>query len=170
MRVIGLMSGTSMDGIDAALVQIKRRGVQIQITLLRFATTPYPRRVRERLFRITAGVPVPLEELCRLNVLLGELFAQATGRLIRRAGLSSCAVALIGSHGQTICHFPEPERVGRQALKATLQIGEPSIIAQRTGITTVADFRPRDQAAGGHGAPLTPYLHAVLFRHRPKIG
>ena len=86
-------------------------------------------------------------------------------RVIRRAGVARSSVRLIGSHGQTVCHRPEPEQCEGRSIRSTLQIGEPSIIAERTGITTVADFRPRDQAAGGHGAPLTPYLHDVLFRH-----
>jgi anhydro-N-acetylmuramic acid kinase len=168
MRVVGLMSGTSMDGIDAALVEISGRARATRVHLLAFAGTPYPKPVRTRLLRLCSGAPVGLDELCRMNVWLGELFAEAARRIIRRAGVAPSSVGLIGSHGQTVCHLPVPERQGRRQLRATLQIGEPSIIAERTGITTIADFRPRDQAAGGHGAPLTPYLHHVLFRHPTK--
>jgi anhydro-N-acetylmuramic acid kinase len=100
-----------------------------------------------------------------VNVLLGELFAKAAISIARRAGVSLRDVSLIGSHGQTIAHLPGPKAEHGVLTRSTLQIGEPSVIAERTGITTVADFRPRDLAAGGEGAPLTPYLHALLFRH-----
>ena len=100
---------------------------------------------------------------------LGEEFARAAIAVARRAGLPLSAVNLIGSHGQTIYHIPPPRRRDRRrrSTGATLQIGEPSVIAERTGITTVADFRPRDMAAGGTGAPLAPYAHYLLFRNRP---
>jgi anhydro-N-acetylmuramic acid kinase len=165
MRVVGLMSGTSMDGIDAALVDIGGRPHQPTLDLVAFQTTPYPEELRERLLRLASGTPAPVTEVCRLNARLGEEFAAAALRVIRRAGVARAGVALIGSHGQTVCHLPQAEREGRWRLRSTLQLGEPSIIAERTGIATIADFRPRDQAAGGHGAPLTPYLHDVLFRH-----
>jgi len=177
MRVVGLMSGTSTDGIDAALVEIGGRSIKFgkfgrsggsprsSLRLLAFQTTPYPEELRNRLLRLASGAPLPIAEACRLNARLGEEFAAAALRLIRRAGVARPTVALIGSHGQTVCHLPEPEREGRWRLRSTLQIGEPSIIAERTGIATIADFRPRDQAAGGHGAPLTPLLHDALFRH-----
>ena len=165
MRVVGLMSGTSMDGIDAALVEIGGRPPRLTLNLLAFQTTPYARELRERLLRLASGAPLPIDETCRLNARLGEEFAAAALRVIRRADVAKSHVALIGSHGQTVCHLPEPEREGRWWGRSTLQLGEPSIIAERTGIATIADFRPRDQAAGGHGAPLTPYLHDVLFRH-----
>jgi anhydro-N-acetylmuramic acid kinase len=169
MRVVGLMSGTSMDGIDSALVDIGGTPRHPSLRLMAFQTTPYAKELRTRLLRLASGAPVSVAEVCRLNVRLGEEFATAALRIIRRGGGPRAGVVLIGSHGQTVCHLPEPEREGRWRLRSTLQLGEPSIIAERTGITTVADFRPRDQAAGGHGAPLTPLLHDVLFRH-PKRG
>jgi anhydro-N-acetylmuramic acid kinase len=174
MRVVGLMSGTSMDGIDAAVVEITGRSIKLgksgrsgrpSLRLIAFQTTPYPDELRKRLLRLASGSALPVAESCRLNARLGEEFAAAALRVIRRSGVARGSVGLIGSHGQTVCHLPEPEREGRWRLRSTLQLGEPSIIAERTGIATVADFRPRDQAAGGHGAPLTPLLHDVLFRH-----
>jgi anhydro-N-acetylmuramic acid kinase len=165
MRVVGLMSGTSMDGIDAALVAIGGRPPRLTLALLAFQTTPYPDELRRRLLRLASGAPLSVAEACRLNARLGEEFAAAALRIIRRAGVPRGRVGLIGSHGQTVCHLPEPEREGRWRVRSTLQLGEPSIIAERTGIAVIADFRPRDQAAGGHGAPLTPLLHDVLFRH-----
>jgi anhydro-N-acetylmuramic acid kinase len=108
-------------------------------------------------------------EVCHLNAVLGEWFAKAAMNVLARARLRPSAVHLIGSHGQTIHHLPKPIRVpGLGPIRSTLQIGEPAVIAERTGITTVADFRPRDVAAGGDGAPLTPYVHYLLLRDRRR--
>ena len=105
-------------------------------------------------------------DICHLNVVMGEWFARAALRVIRQAGLKPSSIHLIGSHGQTVHHLPTPRREpGLGMVRSTLQIAEPAVIAERTGITTVADFRPRDIAAGGEGAPLTPYPHYVLLRH-----
>lgn len=164
MKVVGLMAGTSADGIDAALVELTGAGVGTRVRLLAFETSPYPPGVRERVLE-AATRPVPVQTLARLNALLGELFARAALEVVQRAGMPLDEVALIGSHGQTVAHAPAPVEDTGFTLRATLQIGEPAIIAERTGITTVADFRVRDQAAGGHGAPLTPFVHFILFRH-----
>ncbi|MBI3812099.1 MAG: anhydro-N-acetylmuramic acid kinase [Nitrospirae bacterium] len=165
MKLIGLISGTSTDGVDAALVEMTGGGLHSRLKLVRFATYPYPRELRAQLVRLTHDGRV--EDLSRLNVYVGELFARAAIRIAKEAGLPLSRIDLIGSHGQTICHQPEPRKMGGMKIRSTLQIGEPSIIAERTGITTVADFRPRDMAAGGEGAPLTPYLHYILF-HNPR--
>ncbi len=146
---VGLMSGTSMDGIDAALISITGKSSDLRIKLLSWAVTPFPKGMMERI--LSGG------EICRLNFELGELFAESAIRLCRKAGVSLSKISVIGSHGQTIGHLGK---------EGTLQIGEPSVIAERTGITTVADFRPRDVAAGGFGAPLAPYLHYRLFQSR----
>ena len=158
------MSGTSADGIDAALVEITREGNQPAVTLLHFERRPYPPGIRDRILRL-ADHPDALREVCRLNMLLGELFAQAVLDLLEAARVPVIEVALIGSHGQTVCHLPTPVAEGNLLLRSTLQIGEPCVIAERTGRSTVADFRARDIAAGGEGAPLTPYPHSLLFRH-----
>jgi len=158
------MSGTSADGIDAALVEITREGNQPAVTLLHFERRPYPPGIRDRILRL-ADHPDALREVCRLNALLGEFFAQAALDLVEAARMSVTEVALIGSHGQTVCHLPIPVAEGNLLLRSTLQIGEPCVIAERTGRSTVADFRTRDIAAGGEGAPLTPYPHSLLFRH-----
>lgn len=164
MKVVGLMSGTSADGIDAALVDLTGTGADTRIRLLAFDTFPYPPGVQERVLG-AATRPLTVQTLAHLNVLLGELFARAAVEVVQHAGLPLEEVALIGSHGQTVAHAPAPVEDTGFTVRATLQIGEPAIIAERTGITTVADFRVRDQAAGGHGAPLTPFVHFVLFRH-----
>jgi len=165
VKVIGLISGTSADGIDAALVEIGPGKALPRLRLLHFVVLPFPRRLRERILRAADDCRGGAAELCQLNAYLGELFAQAARTVARRAGMSLSRVNLIGSHGQTIAHLPDPKTGDGALVRSTLQIGEPSIIAERTGVTTVADFRPRDLAAGGEGAPLTPYLHALLFRH-----
>src|SRR2546422_2275800 len=164
MYVIGLMSGTSADGVDAALVDIRATGHDLKITLKAFRTFPYPTAFRERLLQAMTGGAV--EDVCHLNGALGEWFARAALKVLKAAGVSPRRVTLIGSHGQTLHHLPKPRRepvIG--SVRSTLQLGAPAVIAERTGITTMADFRSRDVAAGGEGAPLTPYLHYLLFRH-----
>jgi len=164
MYAIGLMSGTSADGVDAALVDVRGTSHDLKITLKAYRTFPFPTAFRERLLQAMTGGTV--EDVCHLNGALGEWFARAALKVLKAAGVSPRRVALIGSHGQTVHHLPKPRRepvIG--PVRSTLQLGAPAIIAERTGITTVADFRSRDVAAGGEGAPLTPYLHYQLFRH-----
>src|SRR5207245_5212964 len=164
MYVLGLMSGTAADGVDAALVDIRGTGHDLKIKLKAFRTLPYPTVFRERLVQaMTSGT---VEDVCHLNAALGEWFARAALKVLKAAGVSPRRVALIGTHGQTLHHLPKPRRepvIG--PIRSTLQLGSPAVIAERTGITTVADFRSRDMSAGGEGAPLTPYLHFLLFGH-----
>jgi anhydro-N-acetylmuramic acid kinase len=169
MKVIGLISGTSTDGIDAALVQISGLGLEAKLRLIEYESYPYPPQLRKRLLEVARNGRV--DEICHLNFYLGELFARAAIKVAAKAGVPKTEIDLIGSHGQTIHHLPDGKREKNLRIRSTLQIAEPSVIAERTGITTVADFRPRDIAAGGHGAPLTPYLHWILFHHpeRPRL-
>ncbi len=162
VRVAGLMSGTSVDGVDVALVDIRDGDVR----LVAFEVFPYRSDLRREILALCRPDSARVDRLCRLNHVLGEVFAQAVVRLCRRRHIALNSIHLIGSHGQTIWHQPHGARHGGRIVRATLQIGEPSVIAQRTGITTVADFRPRDMAAGGQGAPLVPYADYVLFRDR----
>jgi anhydro-N-acetylmuramic acid kinase len=161
--IIGLMSGTSADGVDAALVQINGRARATQIDLHAFCTFPFPSDLREAILAAADPRTGTVDRLCRLNVVLGEVFAEAALEVCRRAGITIDKVDLIGSHGQTVQHLPEPFPLGGYPICATLQLGEPCVIAERTGVMTVADFRPRDMAAGGEGAPLAPYVHHMLF-------
>jgi anhydro-N-acetylmuramic acid kinase len=158
--VVGLMSGTSADGIDAALVKIKGNHTDTRIELLAFETTVYPDDIAEAVRKLAGGTT---QQVCDLNFRLGELFAEAALCVINAAGTKSADVHLIGSHGQTIYHMPDAEP------RSTLQIAEPCVIAERTGIATVADFRTRDIAAGGHGAPLIPYVDFLLFRDPERV-
>jgi len=165
MLVVGLMSGTSMDGITAALVDIRDLpggSEKLRVELVAHETVPFSMELRERL--ITLSESGSIQELCVLNFYLGELFADAALRVIKKAGKCPHEVDLIGSHGQTVCHLPRGlDAAGEFSRPSTLQIGEIDVIAERTGITTVGDFRPRDMAAGGEGAPLIPYVDYVLF-------
>ena len=164
MRVAGLMSGTSADGVDVAIVDIAAG----KIRLLAFEVFPYPRTLREEILRLCRPESARLDDICHYNFVLGEVFAGAVVRLCSKNGIALRSLDLIGSHGQTIYHSPRGRGGRGGAVRSTLQIGEPSVIAQRTGITTVADFRPRDMAAGGEGAPLVPYADYVLFRHSQR--
>ncbi|HVF10717.1 MAG TPA: anhydro-N-acetylmuramic acid kinase, partial [Abditibacteriaceae bacterium] len=157
-RIVGLMAGTSVDGIDAALVEIAGSGSALSARLEHFVTVPFPHEMRQRILNLCESGDVA--EVTRLNFVLGELFAAAVFRLLQECAWPAAEVDLIGSHGQTVCHLPGE--------RATLQIGEPCVIAERTGITTVGEFRYRDLAAGGEGAPLVPYFDYYLLRHATK--
>jgi len=161
MRVAGLISGTSVDGIDTAVVDIDDDN-RIQVVALR--TAPYPPGVAEAVLAIS-NAPTHTAQIARMNFLVGELFAEA----VLNCGVPLETIELIGSHGQTIFHEGEPVELFGRKISSTLQIGESSIIAERTGIPVVADFRPSDMAAGGKGAPLVPYLDYLVFRD-PKRG
>ncbi len=165
---IGLMSGTSVDGIDAALVKIQGCGLQTQVELLHFINHAYPAGLREQLLEISKPGGGNVETICRMNVLVGELFAQASLALLEAAEVDPEKVDFIGSHGQTIHHLPESEKMFGIDIRATLQIGEASVICKRTGILTVADFRPADLALQGQGAPLVPYFDFLIFRSEEK--
>lgn len=166
--VIGLMSGTSMDGIDAALVRIEEADEALQVKTLAFRTTAYPPDVQAELMRTVRG-ETNVAEICHLNFLLGELFAESALSLMQEANLAPSDLLCIASHGQTVWHQSEPIKWQGRAVRSTLQIGEPAVIAERTGVVTVGDFRVADVAAGGQGAPLVPYVDWLLFRH-PEEG
>jgi|CXWL01.1.fsa_nt_gi anhydro-N-acetylmuramic acid kinase len=149
---LGLISGTSADGIDVALVRFEP-----ELELIAGQTFPYPGAIRERAIALMHAPVVSLEDLGSLDVEIGEAFAQAALALLAQAGVAPSQISALGSHGQTVRHRPW------LAHPFTLQIGDPNRIAERTGIRTVADFRRRDVAAGGQGAPLVCALHAALF-------
>ncbi len=156
MRIIGLMSGTSIDGIDAALVEITGTGYDIEVQLIRGQTTVYDAELRSQLLQTCAGQPLSIETLAKLDDAVADSFAQAA------LGLADGeAVDLIGSHGQTIYHRPP----NHQDLGYSLQIGRGVRIAARTGLPTVSNFRAADIALGGQGAPLVPPVDACLLSH-----
>ncbi len=159
IRVAGLMSGTSADGVDVAIVDIAGR----EVRLLAFEVFPYPGALHRDILYLCQPESARLDNICRYDFVLGEVFAEAVIQLCSKSGIALRSLDLIGSHGQTIYHHPGGRHYRERAVRSTLQIGEPSVIAQRTGVTTVADFRPRDIAAGGEGAPLVPYADYILF-------
>ncbi len=160
-RIAGLISGTSADGIDAVLAEITGCGTATRVQPLAFHTLELPEKLRQQVFGLF-GEDASLDDLCRLNFSLGQSFAEAALAVIEAAGLEAADVDLIGSHGQTVRHLPAARH------GSTLQIGEPAVIAQRTGITTIADFRPADMAVGGQGAPLVPLVDYLLFAHEKR--
>jgi anhydro-N-acetylmuramic acid kinase len=158
---VGLMSGTSADGIDAALVSIRERDGSVAVRTRAALTVPYPEAVRARLLRVP---DVDAREAARLHVLLGERLAEAATLAIRRGRARPRDVAFVASHGHTLVHLPR--RGGRGA---SLQIGDPATIAERTGVPVIADFRPRDVAAGGEGAPLVPFADRLLLARDGEV-
>jgi anhydro-N-acetylmuramic acid kinase len=160
---VGLMSGTSADGIDAVVAELSGRQRGLRARIRAHVAQPFSSAMRKRILH--ACLHGTVAELCELNFELGEQFARATLAVIRKAKLKPNQITAIGSHGQTVHHLPNAK------FPSTLQIGEPSVIAERTGITTIADFRVRDMAAGGQGAPLVPFADWVLFVDavRPRI-
>jgi anhydro-N-acetylmuramic acid kinase len=163
MLVLGLMSGTSADGIDAALVRISGPPASPRARLENFAAFPYPPAVRSAVLRIANGDATTTREISQLNFRLGELFADAALHACRKFRIAPSRISLIGSHGQTLYHQGAPSPFLGARVTSTLQLAEPAIIAERTGITTIADFRPADMAAGGQGAPLVPFVDYLLY-------
>ena len=169
MLVLGMMSGTSADGIDVALARISGAPPKLNAELLGHTSKKFPPALRREILRIAEQQSISAGELSQLNFRLGELFADAALCACRKFRVPPSRVALIGSHGQTIFHQGRPIPYFASPTSSTLQIGEPSVIAARTGITSVGDFRPADIALGGQGAPLVPYADYLLYRHE-KFG
>ena len=165
--VVGLMSGTSVDGIDAALVRIEGPAEAPRAAMLAFENAPYPKEVREKIFGLFQTEKATVDRVGEMNFLLGELFAEAALAVVRKAGLRPEEIDLIGSHGQTVYHHPEQVSASGFTFRYTVQIGEGAVIAERTGIPCVSDFRVADMAAGGQGAPLVPFTEYLLSR-RPR--
>ncbi len=169
MLVLGMMSGTSADGIDVALARVSGAPPNLNAKLLGHTSVKFPPALRKEILRVAEQYPITAGALSQLNFRLGELFADAALAACRKFRIPQKKIALIGSHGQTIFHQGKPVSFLGRPTASTLQIGEASIIAARTGITTIGDFRPSDIALGGQGAPLVPYADYLLYRH-PKLG
>ena len=180
--VLGVMSGTSADGVDVALVRIAegaaggarskaaRQPGRISAQLEGVYSTGYPPRVREAILRVANIAATTTAEISQLDFLLGELYARAILAALKKFRVPAAQISLIGSHGQTIYHQGKAtDYLGAGRVASTFQIGEPAVIAARTGITTVGDFRPADMAAGGQGAPLVPFVDYLIYRDA-KIG
>jgi anhydro-N-acetylmuramic acid kinase len=165
---IGLMSGTSLDGMDAALVEIEGAGLSISVKLLDFLTLPYNDETHSILMKAVMGEEGGSRLICCLNFLMGHIAAEACLELCRKAGVKPAMVDFVGSHGQTVFHQNEAVSFAGRPIRGTLQIGEASVIAEKIGCPVVSDFRVSDMAAGGQGAPLVPYTEYLLYRNKNK--
>ncbi len=161
------MSGTSLDGIDVAIIDITGSGFRAKINVLTSHSVPYPRKIREALLAVSNATSFT-GDISRLNFLLGELYAEALEETLERAQIPLNTIKLIGCHGQTIFHEGQGSQYLGKKVASTFQIGESSVISERTGIDVISNFRERDMAAGGKGAPLVPYLDYMLMRHRGR--
>jgi len=160
-RIVGIMSGTSVDGVDTVLARLTGMGTQCTHEILAYRETPFEPRLRDEILHVAGCEQLPLERLMRLDASLGACYAGAVTDLLAAAGAAAGDIDAIGCHGQTIRHLPrDPGQRGA----LTFQIGSAPILAERTGITVVSDFRRRDAAAGGEGAPLVPIADWWLFR------
>jgi len=167
MRVAGIMSGTSLDGVDVAIVDISAHDSSLEVSTLATHSEPYPNDLRAALLAVS-NCDTHTREIARLHFLLPQIYAEAFFDCCRKQGIDPASVELIGSHGQTIYHEGLPARVLGRKVASTLQIGDGSVLAELTRTPVVSDFRPRDMAAGGQGAPLVPYVDWLLFRHPEK--
>ena len=165
---VGLMSGTSLDGVDAALLQITGAGTGTRFRQVAHIHRAFPAALRRMILKNSQPDTSRVDEIARLNILLAFRYADAVRALARAARIPLKRIALVGSHGQTIHHLPAPVQLIGSSVRATMQIGDPSVLATLTGITTVGNFRPADMAVGGQGAPLVPYFDWLVFRSRTK--
>lgn len=159
MHIIGLISGTSLDAIDAALIEVNHQHDVLYVTTHAFVMHPFEQRLRDRVYALLPPHQGSTVQVGEVHLLLGEAFATAAMDAAHAANIPIADVDLIASHGQTVYH-----QIGPNGINTSLQLGNPAVIAEWTGRTVVADFRPADIAAGGHGAPLVPYLDTLLFR------
>ena len=175
-RIIGLMSGTSLDAIDVAMVRIEKHGLTAKVKLEHFREYPYPPKIRSVVRELFDPKRARIDDICRYDFILGEVFAAAVLRMLKETRIKAESVDLIASAGQTIWHDPELSIIepdvdwieGPIETRSTFAIGQSAVIAERTGIITVGDLRVRDVAAGGQGAPLVPYFDWVLLRHKSR--
>jgi len=167
-KVIGILSGTSVDSVDIVLTGIKERKNKIKIDILGYKEYRFEQSIKDFIMQTSSGRESGVENVCKLNFLIGRYFADKIIDFLQYMKISSKEIYLIGSHGQTVYHFPEDEKICNISVKSTLQLGDPSVIANITGITTVGDFRTADVAVGGNGAPLVPYLDFVMFGSNTK--
>ncbi len=165
---VGLMSGTSLDGVDAALVELESSRAKTKVTLKHAVSIPYEQTVRELLLAVCDVRTATVEQICQLNAYVAIHFANVVETLLDEAGVRTEEISFISSHGQTIYHIPKETGDASWDVAATLQIGDISYLSERTGLPVVGDFRPADMAAGGQGAPLVSFVDYLLFTHEEK--
>jgi len=162
--IAGLMSGTSVDGVDTVLIKVTGNRTATKFEQIAFQTYSFPEGARELILKNSVRETSNVEDICRLNIFLAQLYAESVKKIADEAKINLSDIDLIGSHGQTIHHLPKAHDMFGYKVKSTLQIGDPSTIAKLTGIVTVGDFRTADMAMGGEGAPLVPYFDYIIFR------
>ncbi len=162
--VIGIMSGTSVDSVDAVLVKVRGAGLDTRFRLLAFHRHAYPAGYRDFVLKNSLPGAGSVDTISTINALSAQFFADAVKALLRKSGTPASSVDLIGSHGQTVHHLPQPMALFGKKVRSTLQLADPSVIAKLTGIITVGNFRTGDMALGGQGAPLVPYFDLLAFR------
>jgi len=167
-NVIGLMSGTSVDGVDVALVEITNNWIETRINLIGFIEYPFPEGLKSVILRNSVKESSNVEDISQLNFLISQIYAEAIYSLCEQINFDKDKIDLIGSHGQTIQHLPKATNYFEHQVASTLQIGDPSVLAKLTGKITVGDFRPSDVALGEQGAPLVPYFDFLLFHSNEK--
>jgi len=161
---LGVLSGTSVDAVDIVLAGIRGTSVSLKVDVIDYQEYSIPQRLRTFILENSAKGQGSVDNLCRMNFLIGNLYASKINRFLNERNIKNAEIDFIGSHGQTVHHLPASDKMFGYSVKSTLQIGDPSVIANCTGILTVGDFRTADVAAGGGGAPLVPYLDYALFR------
>lgn len=166
--IIGLMSGTSVDGIDIALIKVSGSGLSTKIKQLAFHTYPFPKGLREMILRNAEYKSGNVTEICQLNFLIAQVYADRIFKFLKKINFPISKIDLIGSHGQTVHHLPAKEKLFGYNSASTLQIGDPSVLAKLTGKLTIGDFRVADIAIGGQGAPLVPYFDYILYTSKTK--
>jgi len=162
-RVIGLMSGTSCDGVDLAIIDISGQSNHSRMDIIFNYHHAYTEKQRDYFLGIMESKTTSLKDISQLNFFLANIWAASIKKMLKKARVDSETIDMIGSHGQTIYHFPQDEKILNQSIRSTLQLGDPAVLAQLTGITTIGDFRVSDMAVGGQGAPLVPYFDWILF-------
>ncbi|MFN3134747.1 MAG: anhydro-N-acetylmuramic acid kinase, partial [Candidatus Kryptonium sp.] len=161
--VVGLMSGTSADGVDVAVVEVLNSGRQTKVRTIGWETFPFDEGLKKLILKNSQPETSRVDEICRLNFLIAQIYADSIFKTLDDLSVNVSDVDLIGSHGQTIQHLPDEVEMFGYKVKATLQIGDPGVIAKLTGIPTVGNFRVGDMALGGEGAPLVPYFDYIIF-------
>jgi anhydro-N-acetylmuramic acid kinase len=167
-NVVGLMSGTSLDGVDVVLIEVEGSGTFTKLNVLGYLEHPFPTGLKEKILKNSVKESSNVEDISQLNFLLPNIYYEAIKELCANINFNLANIDLIGSHGQTIQHLPNPKEYFAKNISSTLQIGDPSVLAKLSGITTIGDFRTGDIALGGEGAPLIPYFDYILFHSHQK--
>ncbi len=162
-KVLGLMSGTSLDGIDICLIEITGNSFNTKFELIAYDEFPFPEGYKEFTLKNSIAGSGTVDDICKLNFVIARIYAKVVSDFLNKYKIKKEEIDLIGTHGQTIHHLPNEDKLFEFSTTSTLQLGDPSVLAKLTGIITIGDFRPSDIALGGQGAPLVPFFDYLLF-------